>query len=243
MFGMKIGASQINRLNKEYGEGNWNLTGGKGYAASGTVKEYSKVFGGYKNRTVYQKLPEVQQTTKEPVQEPEVVEKTPPPKFTPTELPVNDPYADAATQPTTAAPTTAAPTTTSTPEQPSFSDQLSEITKVFQSGFQKQIADMQAANETRMTQIMNQMQTYQQQAAQSQRELMIGLQARDRNPADVRMARSGEQRRGLSGTGTTGYFGRGDMRISSLNVPTSNIIGLAGGIANAALGGSKGSFA
>lgn len=159
--------------------------------------------------------------------EPEPPAPTQTPTYTPTTLPVNDPYAAAATQPTTAAPTTAAPTTTSAPAQPSFNDQLSAIANSFaaeRSAFQKQIADMQAANEARMSQMMNQMQTYQQQAAQSQRELMIGLQARDRNPADVRMARSRGQRRGLSGTGTTGYFGRGDMRISSLNVPTTNIL-------------------
>jgi len=154
--------------------------------------------------------------------EPEPPAPTQTPTYTPTTLPVNDPYAAAATQPTTAA-----PTTTSAPEQPSFSDQLKEIANTFateRTNFQQQIADMQAANETRMTEMINQMQTYQQQAAQSQRELMIGLQARDRNPADVRMARSRGQRRGLSGTGTTGYFGRGDMRISSLNVPTTNIL-------------------
>jgi hypothetical protein len=148
------------------------------------------------------------------------------PTYTPTTLPVNDPYTAATTAPAETPTPTTTPTPSSAPAQPSFSDQLAEISNMLaaeRSGFQQQIADMQAANEERMNQMMNQMQTYQQQAAQSQRELMIGLQARDRNPADVRMARSRGQRRGLSGTGTTGYFGRGDMRINSLNVPTTNL--------------------
>jgi|TARA_B100000530_G_scaffold253145_1_gene167004 hypothetical protein len=82
-----IGKKDIRRLDKEYGEGNWNVTGGKGYAASGTVKQYGRRWDGYRNATVYHQLPEVQkeQTTEEPVQEPEVVEETPP-TFTATVL-------------------------------------------------------------------------------------------------------------------------------------------------------------
>jgi hypothetical protein len=80
-----IGKKDIRRLDKEYGEGNWNVTGGKGYAASGTVKQYGRQYNGYRNATVYHQLPEVQQTTEEPVQEPEVVEETPP-TFTQTVL-------------------------------------------------------------------------------------------------------------------------------------------------------------
>ena len=83
-----IGSKGIKSLDKEYGEGNWNLTGGKGYAASGTIKQYGRRWNGYRDVTVYHKLPEYQkeQTTEEPVQEPEVVEETPPPTFTPTVL-------------------------------------------------------------------------------------------------------------------------------------------------------------
>ena len=55
------------------------------YAASGTVKQYGRQYNGYRNATVYHQLPEVQQTTEEPVQEPEVVEETPP-TFTATVL-------------------------------------------------------------------------------------------------------------------------------------------------------------
>lgn len=146
------------------------------------------------------------------------------PSYTPTYLPVNDPttttQTSAASTPTTSTPTeSAAPTA-------SIDDRMADIAGMFDTfrqDYAKQLADIQAANDARMAEMMNQMQMYQQQAAQSQRELMIGLQARDRNPADVRMARSRGQRRGLSGTGTTGYFGRGDLRISSLNVPTTNL--------------------
>lgn len=147
--------------------------------------------------------------------------------YTPTYLPVNDPTTTTTTTqtPATSTSTTSTPTESAAPTV-SFSDQLSDIAGMFDTfrvDYEKQLADIQAANDARMTEMMNQMQMYQQQAAQSQRELMIGLQARDRDPADVRMARSRGQRRGLSGTGTTGYFGRGDLRISSLNVPTTNL--------------------
>lgn len=122
-------------------------------------------------------------------------------------------------------PTTSTPTESAAPTA-SIDDRMADIAGMFDTfreDYARQLADIQAANDARMAEMMNQMQMYQQQAAQSQRELMIGLQARDRNPADVRMARSRGQRRGLSGTGTTGYFGRGDLRISSLNVPTTNL--------------------
>lgn len=48
---------QARNLNKEYGEGNWNFKGGKGYAASGTVSMYRKGWGGYQDVPVYHKLP------------------------------------------------------------------------------------------------------------------------------------------------------------------------------------------
>ena len=84
-----IGSKKIRALNKEYGEGNWNLTGGKGYAASGTVKQYGRKWNGYRDATVYHRLPDFQkETTEETVQEPEVhVDDRPDrPTFEPTVL-------------------------------------------------------------------------------------------------------------------------------------------------------------
>ena len=76
-FGMNvagIGSKRLRALDKEYGEGNWNLTGGKGYAASGTVKQYGRAYGGYRDATVYHKLPTIkeQPTEQAPTTEPQV---------------------------------------------------------------------------------------------------------------------------------------------------------------------------
>ena len=51
-----INSRKLKNLDRQYGKGNWNTTGGKGYAAGGTVKRVNKAGGGYKDQTVYYKL-------------------------------------------------------------------------------------------------------------------------------------------------------------------------------------------
>ena len=78
------------RLNKEYGEGNWNFKGGKGYAASGTVPIYRKGWGGYRDVTVYHKLPKPKAADPAPAPAPAPVPQAQPP-MAPIPLPVNQP--------------------------------------------------------------------------------------------------------------------------------------------------------
>lgn len=51
-----LGSKSISRLNKEYGEGNWSLTGGRGYAQSGTIQKYDRTRGGNVTVPVYSKI-------------------------------------------------------------------------------------------------------------------------------------------------------------------------------------------
>ena len=83
-------------------------------------------------------------------------------------------------------------------------------------GFQDLLGQQTESNQKQLA-------DYQNQAEQSQRQMMIGLAQRDRAPAEVKMAQSGAAQQGLTRRGTTGYFGRQGMRIGSLNVPTSGL--------------------
>ena len=72
-------------------------------------------------------------------------------------------------------------------------------------------------------QFSQQLAARQKQAEEAQRQLMIGLQQREKQPAEVRMATSSAERSGLARRGTSGYFGRKGLRIGSLNVPNTGM--------------------
>ena len=79
------------QLDKEYGEGNWNLTGGKGYAASGSVRKTGKSDGSGMKVPVYSKVPTTQ--VQEPAPDPTPVpapQRTTGPVDSPQRLPVGN---------------------------------------------------------------------------------------------------------------------------------------------------------
>ena len=194
-----IGSNQLRRLDKEYGEGNWNLSGGKGYAASGTVKQYGKAYGGYRNATVYHKLPTIQeQKPTEEVKETAPAAEETVAGYSPTEL-------DTGPDPTQQSQQPQGPDFASL-----FADQIASMQQLFQQSMQQQqqqYMQMQQAQDERMAALQQQMQ-----------QSMIAQQARP-EVAGVKMAE------GAAGTpkqiarrGVTGAFGRRGMRISGLNV-------------------------
>jgi len=82
--------------------------------------------------------------------------------------------------------------------------------------FQNQITQQQQAFQAQLAE-------QQKQAQEAQRQLMINMQRGDRAPAAVKTAASAAEKSGLTGRGTTGYFGRRGMRIGSLNVPSTGL--------------------
>ena len=197
-FSMGVNAmpsKQISRLNKEYGEGNWSLQGGKGYAASGTTSLYKKGWGGYRDVPVYSKLPE------------------PPKPAAPAAAPAP---AAAAPAPQSAAPGTLAVGDFQDPQGPDTSAQeaLAATIAQMQQGFMQSIQQQQ-----QMFQQMQDSQTKRMEALQNQMmQAQIEQQQRP-EVAGVKMAS------GQAGTpmqiakrGVSGAFGRKGMRIQSLNV-------------------------
>jgi Tfp pilus assembly protein FimV len=85
--------------------------------------------------------------------------------------------------------------------------------------FQQQLAERQQQQQM----LQQQLAERQKQSEDAQRQLMIGLQQREKQPTEVRMAASGAEQQGLTRRGTSGYFGRRGMRISSLNVPSTGL--------------------
>lgn len=193
-----IGSKKLKKLNKEYGEGNWNLTGGKGYAASGTVKQYGKAYGGYRDATVYHKLPEPPK--------PAAAAPAPAPAPAPAEPAYNP-----------ASPPTLPVDNFPEPQGPSMEDIASK--------FQEQIAAMQQGF---MQSMQQQQQMFQQmQVSQSERmealqqQMMQAQVAQQQRPevAGVKMAEgAGGTPMQIARRGVSGAFGRRGMRISSLNV-------------------------
>ena len=196
-----IGSKQLKKLNKEYGEGNWNLKGGKGYAASGTVKQYGRVWGGYRDATVYHKLPKIQQQPAEVAAAPPAPVEEPQTEFTPTPLPT-----DFDSPPP--------PPPQQQPQGPDFAalfaEQISSMQQMFQQSMQQQqqqYMQMQQAQDERMAALQQQMQ-----------QSMIAQQARP-EVAGVQMAEgTGGTPMQIARRGVSGAFGRRGMRISSINV-------------------------
>ena len=200
-YGAGLGIKQSNRLNKDYGEGNWSLTGGKGYAQSGTISKYDRKRGGNITVPVYTKI-----------------QAAPSPTPTPTPTP-------AATPAPTSTPQTVTPTT---PQyQPQFDTSAFEAQI---SGLNQQISNLTSGFQTQLQTITSQMQQERADAAKRMEEMQgnfaQALAAREprarvegiRTPDKGTGGASQQQlqRRGVSGT-----FGRsGDrlMKISALNV-------------------------
>lgn len=100
-----------------------------------------------------------------------------------------------------------------------FAGQLQDQSKGFleelgrqSEGFQSKLAEQAALFE-------QQRDDFNEQLRESQKQLMIGLQQKDKTPAAVKLATSKAQQRGVVGRGTTGYFGREGLQIGSLNLP------------------------
>ena len=191
-----IGSRQLKKLNKEYGKGNWNLTGGKGYAASGTIKQYGRAWGGYRRQTVYHKLPEPPKpAAAAPAPAPAPAEPAYNPASPPT-LPVNEPQQYTG------------------PSMEDIASKFQEQIAAMQQGFmqsmqqqQQMFQQMQVSQSERMEALQNQM--MQAQTAQQQRPEVAGVKmAEGTGGTPMQIAR-----RGVSGS-----FGRRGMRISSLNV-------------------------
>ena len=190
-----IGSNQAKKLDKKYGKGNWNFTGGKGYAASGTASVRKGKEGWNSPTTVYSKLPA-------------------PPKAAPAPAPAP---AAAPPPPQAQAPQTLPVDSFPQPQGPSmediagqFASQIAQMQQGFMQSMQQQqqmFQQMQASQTERMEALQNQM--MQSQVQQQQRPEVAG----------VKMAT------GAAGTpmqiakrGVTGAFGRKGMRIASLNV-------------------------
>jgi|TARA_R100000479_G_scaffold31759_1_gene12893 hypothetical protein len=211
-----IGSKGIRRLDKQYGEGNWNLTGGPGYAASGTVKQYGKQYDGYRHATVYHKLPTIQETKPEEVEEPDLKDLAQESWVTGprAELPVDEhnPETGEVSPPDGAQSST---TTEGTDFLASLiSDQVKSMQSMFKESMQQQMMQFQ-----QMQEAQNQrMEALQAQMMQSMRDQAAMQQTRP-EVAGVKMAE------GTAGTvlqiarrGVSGAFGRRGLRISSLNV-------------------------
>lgn len=189
-----LGSKSVRKLNKEYGEGNWNLSGGKGYAASGTVKKYGKAYGGYRDMTVYHKLP-TPQAAPAPAPAPPPAAAPAPAPSAPQPLPVNN-------FPPPPAPDTSA------------ADALAAQIAAMQQGFMQQIQQQQ-----QMFQQMQQSQNENMAALQQQMMNAQAMQAERPEVAGVKMASGAAgtpmqiAKRGISGA-----FGRKGMRIQALNV-------------------------
>jgi hypothetical protein len=78
-------------------------------------------------------------------------------------------------------------------------------------GFQQQMQAQQEAIAAQQQQMLDEQQQYAQQ-------MMINQAQSERDPADVRIGSN--KRRDLARAGTAGYFGRGGMRLGSLNLGT-----------------------
>lgn len=189
-----IGSRQIKKLDKEYGKGNWNFTGGKGYAASGTAQQYGKQFGGFRDLTVYSKLPEPAKAAPAPAAAPAAA--PPPQAQAPQTLPVDN------------FPQPQGPSMEDIAGQ--FASQIAQMQQGFMQSMQQQqqmFQQMQASQTERMEALQQQM--LQSQVAQQQRPEVAG----------VKMAEgAGGTPMQIAKRGVTGAFGRKGMRISSLNV-------------------------
>lgn len=188
-----ISSRQGKDLDKEYGKGNWNLSGGKGYAASGTTRAYRKGWGGYRDIPVYSKLPT-----------PAPAPAAPPP---PAAAPPPPPQQQQQTLPVQNFPEPQAPDTSAAD---ALAAQIAQMQAGFMQSMQQQQAmfqQMQASQSERMEALQQQM--LQSQIAQQQRPEVAGVKmAEGAAGTPMQIARRG----------VTGAFGRRGMRISSLNV-------------------------
>lgn len=190
-----LGSKTVNRLNKEYGEGNWNLTGGKGFFASGTV---DKNFGpnmGVGSTTVYSKAPQqkaapVQQQEAAPVQQDtSQIDELQPLNVGQQAEPEGPTLEDVASM---------------------FAGQIADMMAGVQQGLQtqsQQFAEMQAAQNERMENLT--MQMINAQIASQQRPQIMGVKGATSSSGDAMT---------IASRGVTGAFGRSGMRIQNLNV-------------------------
>lgn len=250
-FGMNvsgIGSNQLRKLDKEYGEGNWNLTGGKGYAASGTVKKYDRAYDGYRDMTVYHKLPTIQeQKPTEEVKETTPAAEEPVAGYSPTELDTGPDPNNFINRFGGNKETMAHSGLRAVKAAEAAGLSISEIQRMgreqgisFGSGAQEYFKQNQApsaedlfadqikAMQDMFTQSMQTQMTQYQQMQQAQDERMAALQQQmqqamvaQQRPtvAGVKMAEgAGGTAMQIARRGVTGAFGRRGMRISALNV-------------------------
>lgn len=191
-----LGSKGVGRLDKEYGEGNWNLTGGKGFFASGTTNFYDPK-GGTVQKTVYSKAPEPEAPAAQAA-----------------------PVQQAAPQQTQQQQTGLTPLDVGQFEEPEgptledvasmFAGQIADMMAGVQQGLQQQgqmFAEMQAGQNERMENLTQQLMNA--QIASQQRPAVMGVKGAT-SSAGTPMS--------IARRGVTGAFGRGGMRIQNLNV-------------------------
>jgi hypothetical protein len=191
-----LGSKGVGRLDKEYGEGNWNLTGGKGFYASGTTDVYDRRQGGMVTKTVYSKAPEPQAPAAQaaPVQQAAPQQTQQQTGLTPLDVgqfeePEGPTLEDVASM---------------------FAGQIADMMEGVQQGLQQQgqmFAEMQAGQNERMENLTQQLMNA--QIAGQQRPAVMGVKGAT-SSAGTPMS--------IARRGVTGAFGRGGMRIQNLNV-------------------------
>lgn len=191
-----LGSKGVSRLNKEYGEGNWNLTGGKGFYASGTTDVYNRQEGGMVKKTVYTKAPKPQ--------------KPPAPQQQAAPAVQQDTSQIDALQPLDVGQQAEPQGPTMEDIAGMFAGQIAEMQAGLTQSMNQQaqmFAEMQAAQNERMENLTMQMMNA--QIASQARPQIMGVKGANSSAGDAMT---------IARRGVTGAFGRGGMRIQNLNV-------------------------
>ena len=145
-----LGSNRVRALDKQYGKGNWSLTGGPGMFQSGTVQRYAQNRGGMHQAPVYSK----------PKKEKEKKPKKPP-----------APPAPAAPPPTQQQTTLPGDNFPSPQQGPSMQDvagQFASQIAEMQAGFMQSMQQQQQAFQQAQMQQQQRMEAMQQQMMQAQ---------------------------------------------------------------------------
>jgi len=84
---------------------------------------------------------------------------------------------------------------------------------------QRAVAESQQRFQQMQQAFLAQQRQAEEAAKRQARQMQIAQAMGQQDPADVRFSRSRAEREKLTATGTSGYFGRKDLRISGLNIP------------------------